>query len=60
LAAADEVRAHWQDGTRLDATGVRVEINRPPSVRSAVQDAARMFVPIVIEYRALEVPPISP
>jgi hypothetical protein len=56
LAAADEVRAHWQDGTRLDGDGVLVEINRPPSVRSAVQDAARMFVPIVIEYRATAQP----
>ena len=61
LAAADEVREHWRDGRRLYGDGCLVEINRPPSVRSAVQDAARMFVPIVIEYRAtVSAAPVQP
>lgn len=52
--AADAVRAHWVDGTRLEGTGCRVEINRPPSIRPAVQEGATMFIPVAIEYRAVE------
>jgi hypothetical protein len=56
--AADQVRAHWVDGTRLEGGGTRVEINRPPSVRSAVQEGAKMFIPIVVEYRSTTLPAV--
>ena len=53
--AADDVRAHWIDGTRIEGTGCRIEINKPPSIRPRVQEGAAMFVPVAIEYRAVEV-----
>jgi len=52
--AADGVRTHWADGTRIYGTGCRIEINTPPSIRPAVQEGATMYIPVAIEYRAVE------
>jgi len=51
--AADAVRAHWVDGTRIEGDDCRIEINSPPSIRPAVQEGAVMYIPVVIEYRAI-------
>ena len=51
--AAEDVAAHWVDGLRLEQPPIVVEINRPPSIRPAVQDGASMYVPVAIEYRAV-------